>query len=39
LFERRLIAAAPVDQQSRDLRRAWTVDHLKPLVHEKPRLG
>jgi len=31
LFECGLIAAAPIDQQPRDLRRAWTVDWLKGL--------
>ena len=39
MFECGLIAAAPIDQQPRDLRRAWTVDHSIGLVHEKPRLG
>jgi len=39
LFECGLVAAAPIDQQPRDLRRAWTVDHSTGLVHENPRLG
>jgi len=39
LLERGWIAAAPVDQQPRNLRRAGTVDHSRRLVHEKPRLG
>lgn len=38
LFQRGLIAAAPVDQQPCDRRRPRTVDHSRRLVHEKPRL-
>lgn len=39
LFQRGLIAAAPVNQQPRDLRRTRTVDHSRRLVHEKRPLG
>jgi hypothetical protein len=39
LLQRRLRAAAPVDQQPRDIRRTRTIDHSNRLVHEKPPLG